>query len=111
MEKIKSKLIIKIFFSNFNWKQKLKIIKYNKNLPNKINVKNINYQFLSDYYIIYGNEINRKGKEFNSYDDELLFEGEYLNDKRWNRKGKEYYWNNELIFEGYNINGKRNGKG
>ena len=79
MEKIKSKLIIKIFFSNFNWKQKLKIIKYNKNLPNKINVKNINYQFLSDYYIIYGNETNRKGKEFNSYDDELLFEGEYLN--------------------------------
>ena len=40
----------------------------------------------------------------------LLFEGEYLNGKRWNRKGynkvykigkeKEYYFNGKLEFEG-----------
>ena len=37
-------------------------------------------------------------KEYN-YDDELEFEGEYLNGKR-NGKGKEYYSNDKLLFEG-----------
>ena len=36
-----------------------------------------------------------------------MFEGEYLNGKRWNGKGKEYY-NNKLIFEGEYLNGERN---
>ena len=39
----------------------------------------------------------KKGKEFN-YDGELIFEGEYLNGKRWNGKGKEYYDNNKIKF-------------
>ena len=30
-----------------------------------------------------------KGKEYDEYDGELIFEGEYLNGKR-NGKGKEY---------------------
>ena len=38
-----------------------------------------------------------------------MFEGEYLNGKRW--KGKEYYSNGKLKFEGEYLNGKRNGKG
>ena len=49
---------------------------------------------------------NGKGKEINKK-GELLFEGEYLNGKRWNGKGKEYNWNNELIFEGQYLNGKK----
>ena len=41
---------------------------------------------------------------------QLIFEGEYLNEKR-NGKGKEYNDDGELTFEGEYINGKRNGKG
>ena len=41
-----------------------------------------------------------------------MFEGEYLNGKRWKGKGKEYNENDSLIFEGEYLNGKRwNGKG
>ena len=58
-------------------------------------------------YIIY--ESDRKGKEYNSYDDELKYEGEYLNGER-NGKGKEYYYG-FLIFDGEYLKGKRNGKG
>ena len=45
------------------------------------------------------------------YINELEFEGEYLNGKRWNGRVKEYYNNNTLKFEGEYFNGKRNGKG
>ena len=30
----------------------------------------------------------------------MIFEGEYLNGKRWNGKGKEYGYNGNLISEG-----------
>ena len=69
----------------------------------------------------------RKGKEFNA-DDELLFEGEYLDEikikgkeynkdgivifegefsdgKRWNEKGKEYNNEGNLIFDGTDLYG------
>jgi len=68
-------------------------------------------------------------KERNKIDN-LLFEGEYVNDKKWigtgydkngnaiytlnnniNGHGKEYNCNGQLIFEGEYINGKRNGRG
>ena len=43
-------------------------------------------------------------------DNKLIFEGQYLNGER-NGKGKEYYYG-ELIFEGeYLYNKKRKGKG
>ena len=52
---------------------------------------------------------NRKGKEY--YNDWLKFEGEYKNDLR-NGKGKEYNDKGNLIFEGeYLINRKWDGKG
>ena len=76
-----------------------------------------------------------KGKEYNS-NGFLKFEGEYLNDKRWNGKyieydfgdcqilnegeylsgkkngkGKEYDFDGKLVFEGEYLNGERNGKG
>ncbi len=40
----------------------------------------------------------------------IIFEGEYLNGKRWKGKIKEYNHGN-LIFEGEYKNGERNGKG
>ena len=57
---------------------------------------------------------NGKGKEYN-YDGKLKFEGEYLNGKR-NRKGKKYHYdrgnNSYILFEGAYLNDKRwDGKG
>ena len=55
-------------------------------------------------------ESNGIGKEYNSYSDKLIYEGEYLNGKR-NGKGKEYDNCFGTIYEGEYLNGKRNGKG
>ena len=67
-----------------------------------------------------------KGKEY-SYDGNLIFKGEYKNDKKWNGKGynslnniiyelkegkgliKEYDYNGKLTFEGVYKYGRRNG--
>ena len=51
---------------------------------------------------------NGKGKEYDRK-CRLIFEGEYLNGKR-NVKGKEYYTHGELRFEGEYLNGKKNGQ-
>ena len=56
-----------------------------------------------------------KVKEYDDIDNELIFEGEYLNGKR-NGKGKEYtiftdIGGSELIYEGEYLNGLRRGKG
>ena len=41
----------------------------------------------------------------------LIFEGEYINGKRWNGEGKGYYNNGKLKFEEEYLNGgKSNGK-
>ena len=39
--------------------------------------------------------------------DNLIFDGEYLNGKRWNGKFKEYNEDDELITEGEYLNGKK----
>ena len=51
---------------------------------------------------------NGKGyiKEYNKYEHNLEFEGEYLNGQK-NGKGKEYYYNNKLKFEGEYLTGKK----
>ena len=52
----------------------------------------------------------RNGKEYNLL-GKLIYEGEYLNGKRWNGNEKEYDEYGKLIFEGEYLNGKRwNGK-
>jgi len=48
-------------------------------------------------YII--GERNGKGKEYDSFIDKLLFEGEYLEGKK-NKKGKKYNYEGEVVFEG-----------
>ena len=128
---IKSKFIIKIFFSYLYEKTKLKTVKNNKTLQEIVNIKLINYKFYCSSYIIY--EKNGKGKEYDAYNDYLKFEGEYLHGKRngkgkeyntegivifegeylngiKNGEGKEYYWNGNVIFVGQYLNGKRNGR-
>ena len=104
---IKSIYFYRILFLHLNEKIKLKVIKYNKKLQKNIDIKLINYKFYSERYIIY--ETKFKGKEYDGYNNNLVFEGEYLNGKR-NGKGKEYYYG-DLKFEGEYLNGKRNGKG
>ena len=69
----------------------------------------------NDKLIFEGEYINGerkgKGKEYHYKYNRLLFEGEYINEKR-NGKGKEYNLNNNLKFEGEYKNGKKwNGYG
>ena len=104
---IKSIFIIKKIFLHIKDVLKLKLINYNKTIQNKIKVNFENYKIMSGRYIIF--ETKKKGKEYNAYNDVLIFEGEYNNGKR-NGIGKEQFYN-ELIFEGEYKNGKRNGKG
>jgi len=46
------------------------------------------------------------GKEYNEF-EEIEFEGEYFDDKKWNGKGIEYNNNGEYEFEGVYFEGKR----
>ena len=110
LENIQSKYISEKIFSCLDEKAKLKIINYNKSLQNSINVSLINYKLFNTSFVVYENK--DKGKEYNTLNCILKYEGEYFNKKR-HGKGKEYYFssNNELNFEGEYLNGKRNGKG
>ena len=85
LQNFKSIYFLKRLFNCVDEKNKLDIIKYNKNMQNVLDISLINYKIFSKRYIIYGK--NGKGKEYNWY-GELIFEGEYLNRKR-NGKGKE----------------------
>ena len=105
--KIKSKSFLKLLFSKINEKIKLEMIKNNKDVQTKIGINIINYKIFSKKYKVYQKS---KGKEYDIVTNNILFEGEYLNQKR-NGKGKEYNKYKNLIFEGEYKNGKRNGKG
>ena len=85
LKDIKSTYFIKLIFSYVDEEQKLKIIKYNKNLQKIIDINIINYIHFRGRYIIY--ESSGIGKEYDGQFDALLFEGEYKNRKR-NGKGK-----------------------
>ena len=105
---IKSTYIIKYLFAFIDDRRKLKMLRYNKSVQNRIDINIMNYKRFANKYIIKEENII---KEYNIYNDELIFEGEYLNGKR-NVKGKEYNsYNDKLIFKGEYLNGERNGKG
>ena len=113
LNNVKSYYIIEIFFSYLEEKQKLKLVKNNKNLQKYLNITINNYIHFKGKYIIYEGEYlngkrNGTGKEYEI--DNLIFEGEYLNGER-NGKGKEYNYENKLTYDGEYLNGKRNGKG
>ena len=111
LSNIKSLKVLKISFSYIKDIRKLNLIKYNKELKNKMNIDLIKYKIYSGTYVII--EKNGTGKEYNAYNNRLIFEGEYLNGKR-NGKGKELssdFSYSHINFEGEYLNGKRNGKG
>ena len=105
---IKSTYFNNLIFWYVDEREKLKLIKCNKSLQKNLNIGIINYKVFSKKYIIY--ESNRFGKEYNSFNDNLVYEGEYLNGQR-HGKGKEYDDAENLIFEGEYLRGKRHGKG
>ena len=107
-ERLNGSFFLKVLFSHITEGQKLKIAKYNKSLQETLERRLIHYKNFSQRYII--NQSNGKGKEFNGFNDELLYEGDYKNGER-NGKGKEYNSKGYVIFEGEYKNGKRNGKG
>ena len=109
LKNIKSSYMIKITFSYFSVIKKLNIIRYNKSLQNILKISLFQYKQYSRKYIRYEANSKSKGKEYDCFNNELIFEGEYLNGKR-NGKGKEYH-DNYKKFEGEYLNGKRNGKG
>ena len=108
LEQIKSKYVLKIILSNISEEIKFKLLKYNNKLKDKLNINIFNYKLFSGKYII--GKRNGKVKEFDSFDDKLIYEGEYIEGKRYGY-GKEYYKNNKIKFEGKYLNGRRNGKG
>ena len=108
LNNVRSVYIIKMIFENMNEKIMFKLIRYNKSFQNKMNINIFNYKEKSGRYIIY--ETKKKGKEYDCYNDILLYEGEYLNELK-NGKGKEYYPNGQLKFEGEYLKGKRYGEG
>ena len=108
LKKIKSVYFIRLIFSYVDERQKLKIIKYNKNLQKNINIKIINYMHYLGRYIIY--ETDGIGKEYDGYDDKLRFTGQYSNGER-NGEGYEIWGDEESTFDGEFLNGKRHGKG
>ena len=106
---IRSEFFLKYLFSHVKEKKALQLVNHNKSLQLKLGKDLINYKISSNKYTIY--EKNGYRKIYNGFDDELIFEGEYLNGEK-NGKGKEYdTYNDKLEFEGEYLNGKRNGKG
>ena len=104
MENIKSTYFIQVIFNFIKDRKKLLMVKYNKKLQNTINVNLINYKVFSGRYIIY--ETKKFGKEYNGCNDKLLYEGEYLKGEK-NGKGRHYDLFGNLVFEGFYLNGKR----
>ena len=108
LQRIKSSYFVEIIFNFIVEKRKLKIVQQNKIIQNILNI-NINYYklFKGTYFKFL---LNGKRQEYDSYNDKIVFEGEYLNNQR-NGKGKEFYYSSNIEFEGEYRNGKRNGYG
>ena len=105
---IKSSYVRKELLSFLNPKRILNIIIYNKHLQKLYGLDINDYKEISGKYKIA--EKNGKGKEYDLYTNNMVFEGEYLNGKRIG-KGKEYHDKICLIFAGEFSNGLRKGKG
>ena len=104
LKNVKSSYFLKYIFSHITEGRKLKLIRYNKKLQKENDINIINYIYFSKRYLII--EPNGKGKEYDGYSDNLLFEGEYLNGKR-NGKGIEFNIKGDIIFKGKYLNGLR----
>ena len=107
LEKIKSKYIFKTIISNLIYKRKLQLFKENYKIKNILKIDLIDYKILSGKYT--DGKRNGYSKEYDSFNDALIFEGQYIEGKKFGY-GKEYF-DSHIIYEGTYLNGKRNGKG
>ena len=105
---IKSSFFLKYLFAHLIEEKKLKIVRYSKKIQNIIDISIIHYKIFIGNYIVY--ETKGNVKEYNSYNQYLIYKGEYANGQR-NGKGKEYHENGIIKYSGEYLNGKRNGKG
>ena len=87
LKNIKSTFIIKKIFILFKVRRKLKLIKYNKNIQTRIDICLNNFKEFSSKIIMYGEK--GKGKEYNIYNNNPIFEGGgiFKRRKKWKRKG------------------------
>jgi len=101
--KIKSNYLLKEILIYIGDRRKLNLIRYNKQIQAIVGIDLIDFRRFSGRYIIeeYGTL-----KEYNSYNDDLIFEGGCSNGKR-NGNGKEYNEEGQLIFEGEYLDGIR----
>ena len=81
---IKSTFILNKIFSCVDVKIKLNLARFNKTLQNRLNVDMIDFRRLSKRYI--KGERNGFAKEYNSYSNELIFEGGYLVEKEMEKE-------------------------
>ena len=102
-KKIKSSFFTRLLFFHLSEGLKLKMVKYNKLLQRKNDINFNYYKLFKGRYIIYKED--GTVQEYDSFNGQLIFEGEYLKGKR-NGKGIEYYSNGKLKFEGEYLNGK-----
>ena len=103
-KKIKSVYILKKILSHVCEHIKLDLIKYSKNIQNKLDISLEDYK--SRVWAYKTGERNGKGKEFDIFTNKIVFEGEYLNGKK-SGKGIEYYNNGKIKFEGEYLSGKK----
>ena len=103
LKKVRSSYILNIIFNYMDNTRKLKTVVYNKKIQQKLGLNLIDYRRLSGRY---KEEEDGKIIIYNSYNDWVLFEGQYSNGKR-NGEGKEYNEDGKLIFEGEYLNGKK----
>ena len=82
------------------------ILKEGKGHIKEYDIYNGELKYEGDYV---NGERDGKGKEY-SCEHIMKFEGEYLNGKR-NGKGKEYDYLGKLLFEGEYLDGEKNGNG
>ena len=131
LSSIKAILNLKQLFSFLDTKKKLYMIINSKYYQKKLGINLETYKKQSGKYKI-GSK-NGFGKEFSLETNKLIFEGEYINNRR-NGKGKEYYkeghlklvgeylkgnlikakefyFNGKIKFEGNYLNRKRHGLG
>ena len=80
LDRVKSIHFVKRLFRLISEGKKLKVVKYNRNIQHKLNITILDYKsFIGTYTAFEGNGIVR---EYYSYNDVILFEGEYLNGRR-----------------------------
>ena len=77
---IKSPYIVKKLFNFLNEEKKLKLVIYNKKINKILNLTAIDIMRLSGKYLI--EDKNGYQKEYNSFNDELIYEGEFLKGKK-----------------------------